>query len=90
LGLARKLSECRRGRPIIVAWTKSDETVDVEVEAPIRVRLREAFGPHISLDLHVEDSRCGELLRWALSDIASPSRAKPRNIPASAFLAYGQ
>lgn len=88
LALARRLSEHRRGRPVIAVWTKSDERCDEEIESPIRARLREYFGNHLSLNLHVEDQKCVNLLELLLQDAPTSQRAKSELLPASAFLAY--
>jgi hypothetical protein len=89
LALARRLSEHRRGRPVIAVWTKSDEPHDEAIEGPMHARLTEYFGEHPSLKLHTADPKCVDLLDLLLRNRAELPRDKPRFIPASAFLAYG-
>lgn len=88
LALARRLSEHLRGRPIITVWTKSDKQCDEVVEAPVRARLTELFGKHPSLNLHVQDTACVDLLELLLDQ--APQAARPQTLatPESAFLAY--
>lgn len=88
LALARRLSEQLRGRPVIAVWTKSDGQCDVGVEAPIRARLTELFGEHPSLDLHVHDAACVNLLEALLHQAPVAARSQTHATPASAFLAY--
>jgi hypothetical protein len=88
LALARRLSENLRGRPVIAVWTKSDGQCDEEVEAPVRARLNELFGEHPTLNLHVQDPACVNLLEVLLQQ--APKTELPHEIaaPASAFLAF--
>ena len=88
LALARRLSEHRRGRPVIAVWTKSDKPCDDGVEAVVRTRLTELFGEHQSLNLSVQDPACVKLLEMLLRDAPAVARPKTRATPASAFLAY--
>ncbi len=88
LTLARRLSEHLRGRPVIAVWTKSDGLCDEGVEAPVRARLTELFGEHSSLNLHIHDSACVDLLELLLNQ--TPQAARPQTLAThdSAFLAY--
>lgn len=88
LALARRLAEQRRERPVVVAWTKSDGKVDLEIEAPIRNRLDELFGAHASVDVHVHDPACLNLVDLVLKERVISPRLQPRFERASAFLAY--
>jgi hypothetical protein len=89
LALARVLSEHRRGRPIIAAWTKSDAGHDEVVEAPIRQRLAELFGDHASFNVHVEDPKCLEVLQLLLESEATSRAKEVRSMYRSPFRAYG-
>lgn len=90
LSLARLLSEQRRGRPVAAVWTKSDIQCDEVIEAPIRTRLNELFGPHPSFNVAVSDEACLRVLATLLNDPLSVSPLKPHRIvgTTSAFLAY--
>lgn len=88
LALARVLGEHRRGRPLIAVWTKSDLQCDEEIEAPIRARLTELLGEHISVNVHVEDPACVGLLTRLLEELPSASQPTRALEPASAFVAY--
>jgi hypothetical protein len=88
LALARRLSESLRGRPVIAVWTKSDVRCDEDVEAPVRARLTELFGEHYSLNLHVKDPACVNLLGALLQQTPRATHLRTDGAPASAFLAF--
>ncbi len=88
LTLARRLSDSLRGRPVIAVWTKSDGRCDGDVEAPVRARLTELFGEHPSMNLHVQDAACVNLLGALLQQTPRPPRPQAVAAPASAFLAF--
>jgi hypothetical protein len=89
LMLARILSEQRRGRPIIAAWTKSDMSPNEQIERPIRQRLRELFGKHPSLNLSVNDTSSLELLKGLLEPRAAENQVPKLVLTESAFMSYG-
>lgn len=86
--LARVLSEWRRGRPLTVVWAKSNSTVNEEIEKPMRAKLQELFGDHLSLNLAVDDPRCLALLASALETRPRKSQVAAPSATNSAFLAY--
>ena len=88
LALARLLAEHLLGRPVIAVWTKSDKQCDEEVEAPMRARLVELFGKHVSLNLHVHDPACLDLINLVLKKLEEAPWPKPQTARTSAFLAY--
>jgi hypothetical protein len=90
LALARVISENRRNRPVIVAWTKSDLPFDVDVEKPIREKLVGFFGKHPTYDLSVKDPACTQLLEQLLVQrrILQPSSRLTQKASPSPFCAY--
>jgi len=86
--LARVLAEHRRDRPIIAAWTKSDQETNATVERAVRSSLQENFGDHPSLNLSALDGSSVELLHQLLTPLAVPERAIVSNVPSSPFCAY--
>lgn len=86
--LARMLAEHRAGRPVLAAWTKSDDKLDTNSERPVRAAMQEYFGDHPSMDVSVYDNTSVELLAKLLRPPVTTESVSARLPQKSAFFAY--